>query len=752
MHGMHRSNRGLHADRRQRPSRQAGRRTARRAVPACLAAVALACCAAPPAGAVTLPAGFAEETVLTGLSNPTAFRFSPDGRIFVAEKRGTIQEFDGLNDTTPRLYADLRTNVDNYWDRGLLDIELDPSFPTVSTIYALYTYDAPIGGIAPVWSDACADPTGAGCKVSGRLSRIRADGSEQVMLEDWCQQYPSHSIGSVTFGPDGKLYVSGGDGASFNWVDYGQGGTSSTQCADPASEGGALRAQDMRTTSDPAGLNGSVLRLDPDTAAGAAGNPFSSSGDANARRIIAYGFRNPFRIAFRPGTNELWVGDVGWNDWEEINRIPNATDGTAEDFGWPCYEGTARQPGYDNQNLPICETLYGVSNGVTSPYLTYKHTDHVMTGDACPIGGSSVAGMAFAPVSGGPYPAEYAGTLFFSDYTRRCIWAMERGGTQTPSPSNIKTFAVGASDPAQIRIGPDGNLYYVDITTGTVRRIVYQGAVNHTPTAVATADQTTVDVGTTVRFDGSGSKDPDGDPLTYSWDLDGDGVFGDSTAVAPTWTYSSPGSVKVRLQVSDPSGGVGSAGVTIGVGLPSVTIATPSPSLKWAVGDTVSFSGSAVDHTGAPIPASGLSWELVLRHGACPDCHEHFLQTISGVSSGSFTAPDHDYPSQLQLTLTATDSSGLSNSSTIQLLPQTTTLSFATNPSGLSVTFGGSSATAPFTRTVIVGSKNSFSTTSPQTLKGKQVFRNWNDGITTTVHPDVVVRTPTTYTATFAKR
>jgi glucose/arabinose dehydrogenase len=726
--------------------------TRRHLLPIAVAAILVLCGAAPTASAVTLPAGFSEETVLTGAVNPTAFRFSPDGRIFVAEKRGVIKEYQGLFDTSPRVYADLRTNVDDYWDRGLLDIALDPSFPTRNVIYALYTYDAPIGGIAPVFNDACADPTGDGCKVSGRLSRILSDGSEQVMIEDWCQQYPSHSIGSVVFGPDGKLYVSGGEGASFNYVDYGQGGTTSTRCADPPNEGGALRSQDMRTTSDPAALNGSVLRIDPTTAAGAAGNPFASSSDVNAQRIVAYGLRNPFRITFRPGTSELWVGDVGWNDWEEINRIPDASDATAEDFGWPCYEGTGRQPGYDNQNLPICETLYGQPNAITPPFFTYKHSDHVITGDACPIGGSSVAGLAFAPASGGPYPAEYAGTLFFSDYTRRCIWAMEKGGNLTPSPSNIKAFVIGAGDPAQIQIGPDGNLYYIDITDGTLRRIVYQGSVNRPPVAVAKADTTSVDIGGTVHFDASASTDPDGDPLSYSWDLDGDGTFGDSTAVNPGWTYNSGGTVRVGLRVTDGNGGVGTDSVTIGVGLPRVTINSPAPSLQWAVGDTVSFSGSAVDNKGAAIPASGLSWQLILKHGLCPDCHSHFLQTYAGVASGQFTAPDHAYPSELQLILTATDSAGLSNSTEIRLLPKTTTISFGTNPTGLTVTFNGSNATAPYSRTVIYGSSNSFSVPSPQTSKGKQYFRSWSDGVTTAVHPAMVVTTPVTMTATFTKR
>ena len=78
---------------------------------------------------MTVPAGFSEETVVTGLTQPTAVRFSSDGRVFVAEKRGMIKEFDSVSDTTPRVVADLRTNVHDFWDRGLLGIALDPNFP-----------------------------------------------------------------------------------------------------------------------------------------------------------------------------------------------------------------------------------------------------------------------------------------------------------------------------------------------------------------------------------------------------------------------------------------------------------------------------------------------------------------------------------------------------------------------------------------------------------------------------------------------
>jgi PKD repeat protein len=378
----------------------------------------------------------------------------------------------------------------------------------------------------------------------------------------------------------------------------------------------------------------------------------------------------------------------------------------------------------------------------------------VIPGESCPIGGSAIAGLSFAFYGGGPYPAEYDGALFFADYTRRCIWAMERGGTTRPSPSNIKGFVGGAASPVELQIGPDGNLYYVDIGGGTIRRITYTAGANQPPVAVAKANPASGDIGMTVNFDGSGSSDPNGDPLSYEWDLDGDGAFDDSSAVRPSWTYNTAGNYRVSLRVSDGRGGTATDAITIGVGRPNVTISTPTTALRWKVGDTVSFSGSATDNQGAAIPASSLTWGLVLKHGACPDCHDHPLQNLPGVASGSFQAPDHAYPSHLELSLTATDSNGLAGTASVQLHPLTTTLRFATNPTGLTLTFNGANATAPFDRTVIVNSTNSVSAPSPQNLRGtgKQVFKSWSDGVTTPTRTIVAPPSGGAYTANFAKR
>ena len=315
--------------------------------------------------------------------------------------------FDDLADTSPTLFANLSTNVHNFWDRGLLGLALHPNFPTTPYVYVLYTHDAAIGGTAPRWgtpgvlSDPCPNPPGAngdGCVVSGRLSRLQASGNtmtgqEQVLIEDWCQQYPSLSVGGLAFGADGALYASAGTGSSFTFNDWGQDGDPVNPCGDPpggvgavlsppTAEGGSLRGQDTRTGGDPVTLDGTVIRVDPNTGAGLPENPLAASGDANARRIVAYGLRNPFRLAIRPGTNQVWVGDVGTGNFEEINRVANPTDSFVENFGWPCYEGSPRQPGFDSADLNMCETLYSQGAGaVTAPYLAYAHSASVVSGE-----------------------------------------------------------------------------------------------------------------------------------------------------------------------------------------------------------------------------------------------------------------------------------------------------------------------------------------------------------------------------------
>ena len=187
----------------------------------------LACSQAAQAG--TVPSGFQESSAFTGLTRPSTISFAPNGRVFVGEMSGVIKTYSGLGDPSPTVVADLRTETHNFWDRGLLGLTVDPQFPTDPFIYALYAHDAAPGGTAPRWGttggtdDGCPSPpgpTGDGCVITGRLARLTISGetmsAKADLLTDWCQQYPSHSVGDLGFGPDGSLYVTGGDGASFS--------------------------------------------------------------------------------------------------------------------------------------------------------------------------------------------------------------------------------------------------------------------------------------------------------------------------------------------------------------------------------------------------------------------------------------------------------------------------------------------------------------------------------------------------------
>ena len=299
---------------------------------------------------------------------------------------------------------------------------------------------------------------------------------------------------------------------------------------------------------------------------------------------------------------------------------------------------------------------------------------------------------------------------------------MEEGANGLPNPGQLRTFVDGAAGPVDLQIGPNGDLFYVDLNGGKIWRVQY-AAANQPPVAHATANPTSGLTPLAVSFDGSGSSDSEGGTLTYEWDLDGDGAYDDSTAANPTYTYDTSGDYQVGLRVTDGQGASDTFDqpLTISAGntAPTATIDSPSSTTTWKVGDNISFSGSATDQQDGSLEPSNLTWSLIMNHCSSQDsCHEHVVQDFAGVASGSFVAPDHEYPSYLELRLTATDKGGLSDTKSVRLDPKPVELSFRSDPAGLRLTVGSASATTPFSRTVIAGSKNSISAPSPQTLAG----------------------------------
>ena len=706
-----------------------------------------------------LPQGFQDSLVIDGLEEPTTFRFAADGRVFVAEKAGRVLVFDDLDDEDPTLFADLRTKVYDAFDRGLLGMALDPEFPEDPYVYVLYTYDHELGapGGAPRWGepdqagDECPELKGADdCLVSGRLARLTAVGNqmtaEDVLVEDWCQQFSSHSIGDLEFA-DGALYASGGEGASWTAADYGQFGEPRNPCGDPpggvggqmkspTAEGGALRAQDLRTPADPTGLDGTIVRVDPDTGAGVVGNPLFSSSDANARRIVAYGLRNPFRFAIDPGTDEIYVGNVGWGEIEEIDRFA-AIPSQIYNSGWPCYEGDGPGLGYSWIELDICEDLYDAPGSTAPPFFEYDHGDGVSPEDPCPPeSGSAISGIAIN--DGSAFPDAYDGALFFADSVRGCIYAMLAGEDERPDPATVFPFATNAGlyPGVDLRFGPDGALYYVamfadDWGPGSIRRVEYFSG-NQPPIAKLTADpEWGTETSLEVHLDASESSDPDGDPLAYEWDLDGDGEFDSpSSEDTATETYEGPASHEIAVRVADPHGGSSIARVTVypGETPPQPQILAPGEDFEWGVGDEIEFEGEASDAQDGELPATSLDWSARLYH--CPDaCHAHSLPASPAVASGSLVVPDHDYPTWVELTLTAKDSRGLSGAVTAKIKPRTVDLAIDSEPSGLSLGAGLIATATPFVLRAIEGSNVALVAPQSQELNGrKYAWQGWSDG------------------------
>jgi glucose/arabinose dehydrogenase len=722
---------------------------------------------AAPAAAAQLPSGFQDEPVIGGLSEPSSFRFAPDGRVFVAEKTGLILVYDGVEDESPELVADLRTGVYDTGDRGILGLALDPGFEQGRPyLYVLYTYDHILGdpASAPRWGtpgtsgDPCPEPKGAdACLVSGRVVRLTIEGDhaatgggssplEHVLTEGWCQQFSSHSIGDLRFGPEGALYASGGDGASFSATDIGQLGTPPNPCGDPSEEGGALRAQDVRTGGDPTGLNGTVIRIDPDTGEAWPGNPLSGP-DENARRIVGYGFRNPFRLAIDPDTHEVYAGNVGWNDYEEIDRF-NPNSGTPYNSGWPCYEGPARQANYENAEVNICEDLYAEPGGASLPFFSYEHREDVAPGEPClDFRGSAVSGIAF--YEEGPFPDLYDGAMFFADSVRGCIFYMLRGSDGRPDPATVTNF-MNHSDPysgVDLEIGPEGDLYYASLFTeedgdefapGAIHRIRYSSG-NQPPVARLSVDKGWSAAGESLdaEFDASASTDADDDPLEYEWDLNGDGIYTDAPADEETAleSFDDDENHTVAVRVIDPDEAFSVARVTVFPedSPPEPEIKSPQPGFQWSVGAPVQLKGSGSDDEDGTLPATSLEWVTRLAH--CPNpaqpdaCHVHPLQAFPDVASASFLAPDHDYPSYIELLLTAVDSRGLSAQRKVKLDPRAVTLEIASNPPGVSLTAGLVTAPAPFELTVIRGSDVVVSAPATALIDGvTHPWLAWSDG------------------------
>jgi glucose/arabinose dehydrogenase len=577
--------------------------------------------------ALALPAGFVKTEVMRDLTEPMKVVFAKDGRVFVAEGVGKIKVYNNVYDTQPTIILDIGSV--GFW-HYVWSIALHPNFPNTPHLYMIHT-----------------TPRG---KNSHAVRRFILNGNTitnwntSILFEGGCQP-DGHWGADLQFGTDGALYTTIGDGATHTYTDWDQ--YDANICGDPWQEGGSLRAQDLFTTNDPVDYDGTVLRFNPTNGAALPNNPLAG-GRSDDDRIIAYGLRNPFRFAIDPTSNEIYIGDVGWNTHEEINRVANPSDDYVENFGWPCYEGPGIQPAWQGQNLPLCNNLYN-ANRDTKPFYHYQH-------DASQPADQQASITALTFYTGNKFPTQYNNALFFADFSRNVIRVMFRdaSGKISADPAAIQIFDNQATRVVDLSVGNDGALYQLDHENGKVYRISYeQGAPAK---AVITAEPAVGAPGLTVKFDASGST---GENLNYAWDLDNDGQFDDSTNSRPSHTYNAVGTVIASVRVTDKNGQISVANRAISITnqSPVATIAQPTTTLTWAAEDKIHVHGSATDPlTGQAIPTNYLSWDTQIFHCAPNDatvCHTHPIEAVNG-ASGEFEAPEHPMPSRISVELRAT--------------------------------------------------------------------------------------------------
>lgn len=519
-----------------------------------------------------------------------------------------------------------------------------------------------------------------------------------------------HTADSIEFDPTGRwLFVSNGDNSLPSGVDVR-----------------ALRSQNINS------LSGKLMKIDPNTGAGAPDNPFyqASNPNLNRSKVYSYGLRNPFRFAFHPQTSEPFIGDVGAKSWEEINT------GRGKNFGWPCYEGGSRlnlrQSGYENNSLTsaACQSLYNQgSSAVQSPL--YGYTQQVSGSNP---GAAVIVGDFYRGTS---YPTQYRGALFIADYNRNTIQYLTFSSNGTASVNN---FAQDLGATSQIVTGPDSNLWYV-LPSGQVRRFVYTAGGNTPPTAQIAATPSSGAAPLRVQFSSAGTSDPENNALTYAW------VFGDggtSSSANPSYIYQQAGNYLAVLTVRDTAGNSATANIPITVGnsAPTAQIITPTSSTTYNANQVLSFSGAGSDPEDGTIPATRMAWDLRLHHND----HIHFNEYQATGTGGSFITPDHGDDTYLELCLTVTDSGGLQGTSCVTMQPNRVRYTYQTETQGLNIVYEGVSVATPYTANSIVNAQQVV--VAPLT-QGPYQFTRWSDGVTSSTRTITMGTTPQTFTAQY---
>jgi len=321
-------------------------------------------------------------------------------RLFVVEQAGRIQVFQNSATASATVFLDITDRVLFGGEQGLLGLAFHPNFASNGYFYVDYVAPSPTRTVISRYTVNPAAPN-------------VADKSSELVLLEISQPFSNHKGGQLAFGPDGYLYIGMGDGGS-------QG--------DPQGNG-----------QNRAVLLGKILRIDVNTASAGRSygvpfdNPFAGNTAGYREEIYAFGFRNPWRFSFDSATGQLWVGDVGQSQIEEIDLVQKG-----KNYGWNIMEGTQLYAG-------------GNQSGLELPVYEYDHS----------LGNAVIAGIVY---HGGGIPA-LQGSYVYGDYGSGRIWALTFSRTTATAnnlllDSNLALSSFGVDQNGEIYVCAfDGKIY-----------------------------------------------------------------------------------------------------------------------------------------------------------------------------------------------------------------------------------------------------------------------------------------------------
>jgi glucose/arabinose dehydrogenase len=689
--------------------------------------------------AQTLPANFTDSLV-ADVGAPTAIAFTPDGRMLVTSQGGQLRLLKGSPLTNTQA-IDISSVMCGGGEQGLLGVAVDPLFTTNKYIYLFYTAKN---------NSSCGTPnygTTTYSAVNQKVNRVSrfvladddtvALSSELILVDRMPARGTNHNAGDLHFGKDGYLYISIGDGGT-DWTGSGSGGGN-----DAARDKNVLTGKILRVTRD-----GGIPPDNPFTGAGTARCNINGThpGSDHCQETYAWGLRNPFRFAMDPNAagTRFFINDVGQGAREEINLNQSGAD-----YGWNCREGSV-----GNSTTGKCSPT---PPNMVGPYFDYGRT--AISGGLAVGGCASITGGAVVPT--GVWPAPWAGRYLFADYVCGGMFAIDAttapgAGSSTVQAANFVTN-LGGSSATSLRFGPDAagtSLYYTTYASGgEVRKIRYDASANSPPTVTnLTANPTTGIAPLNVSLSVTANDPNAGDTLSYFWDF-GDGTTATTAASSTSKNYTTNGTYTISVRARDDKLAF-SAAVTTNISVssntpPTPVISAPLATKLYAVGEVITMTGSATDAQDGTLPASALSWRVILHH----DTHTHpFFGPQTG-NNVQFTAPPPEDTaaatnSYLEIELTATDNNGAKSVVTRDIQPQKITLSLQSVPSGRTLEINGQKIVTPQNITAWAGWQLPVNARDQNAGASGYRFASWSDA-GTRAHAYNTPATNATLTANF---